>query len=258
VSFGAGKRPRELCEPLAALFARHGKEPTRRRGASVAPASPSASEDAALQLADGDDVEAFRHDAAGSVDGAAAQSPEGSLGGASRGAGAGFGRRSGLSGGSGSLLAQALAGLSPKSGSGRAGRASDAFGGSLRAGDLPGAGDEDYFDAPVYPDDEADAPGYDALGGAFGGGGGGGGLSGPFESLLETGPDGTQTQRDPKKGLSGVSLGVVKYFTEAFGNPESQGVAVTVEDLCRTSRCAWTMALLCFSRLTRRCFPPAG
>ncbi len=225
-----GKRSRQLCEPLAALFARHTKAQGRRRGASAA-SSPAASSDGALQPAEGDDVEAFRHD--GSVDGAAVASPEGSLGGVSRGAGAGFGRRSGLSGGSGSLLAQALAGLSPKSGSGRAGRGSDAFGGSMRAGDLPGGGD-DYFDVP-YPDEEADAQDFGGLGGGFGGDGGGG-LNAPFESLLETGPDGTQTQRDPKKALSGVSLGVVKYFTEAFGNTASQEAAITVEDLCANSR----------------------
>ena len=240
----AGKRSRELCEPLAALFACHTKKQGRRRGASAA-ASPAVSADAALQLADGDDVEAFRHD--GSVDGAPVASPEGSLGGASRGAGAGFGRRSGLSGGSGSLLAQALAGLSPKSGSGRAGRGSDAFGGSMRAGDLPGAGGEDFFDAP-YPEEEQVAGEYGPLGGAFGGDGGVG-LSAPFESLLETGPDGTQTQRDPKKALSGVSLGVVKYFTEAFGNPASQEAAVTMEDLCANSRLNRTQRAQFFSQV---------
>ena len=180
-------------------------------------------------------------------------SPEGSLGGVSRGAGAGFGRRSGLSGGSGSLLAQALAGLSPKSGSGRAGRASDAFGGSMRAGDLPGGGD-DYFDAP-YPEEEVDGQDFGALGGF--GGDGGGGLNAPFESLLETGPDGTQTQRDPKKALSGVSLGVVKYFTEAFGNTASQEAAVTVEDLCANSRCVQSSRMPRMLRVTDAA-PAAG
>ena len=194
-------------------------------------------------MVEADDVEAFRHDGGGSVDGAPVQSPEGSLGGGSRGAGAGFGRRSGLSGGSGSLLAQALAAPSPKSGSGRPGRGSDAFG-SMRAGDLPGAGGEDFFDAP-YPDADAD---YGAVGLPFGGGDDGGvGLSAPFESLLETGPDGTQTQRDPKKALSGVSIGLIKYFTEAIGGSASQEAAITVEDMCASGRCAF-VAALCFVR----------
>ena len=227
------------------MFARHAKALGRRRGASATAPSPSASAEALQLMVEADDVEAFRHD--GSVDGAPVQSPEGSLGGGSRGAGAGFGRRSGLSGGSGSLLAQALAAPSPKSGSGRAGRGSDAFG-SMRAGDLPGAGGEDFFDAP-YPDADAD---YGAVGLPFGGGDGGVGLSAPFESLLETGPDGTQTQRDPKKALSGVSIGLIKYFTEAIGSTASQEAAITVEDMCASGRCAFIPALRIVLGLTRR------
>ena len=249
----AGKRPRELCEPLAAMFARHAKALGRRRGASAAAPSPSASAEALQLMVEADDVEAFRHDAGGSVDGVPIQSPDDSLGGGSRGAGAGFGRRSGLSGGSGSLLAQALAAPSPKSGSGRAGRGSDAFG-SMRAGDLPGAGGEDFFDAP-YPDADVD---YGAVGLPFGGGDGGVGLSAPFESLLETGPDGTQTQRDPKKALSGVSIGLIKYFTEALSSTASQEAAITVEDMCASGRCvcmaasALLFAALRLQGLTRR------
>jgi hypothetical protein len=64
-------------------------------------------------MPDADDVEAFRDDAAGSIDGAPLPSPGGSRG-VGAAAAPGFGRRSGLSGGSGSLLAHALAGLSPK------------------------------------------------------------------------------------------------------------------------------------------------
>jgi hypothetical protein len=128
----------------------------------------------------------------------------------------------------------------------------------MRAGDLPGAGGEDFFDAP-YPDADAD---YGAVGLPFGGGDGGVGLSAPFESLLETGPDGTQTQRDPKKALSGVSIGLIKYFTEALSSTASQEAAITVEDMCASGRCvcmaasALLFAALRLQGLTRAALAP--
>jgi hypothetical protein len=284
-----GKRSRDdLCEPLAALFSRHAKPLGRKRGADAAASPASSAGDGSPSVSlrggagGGEDVEAFRHEAGGSVDGMPQlPSPGGSLAAAgAAAAAAGFGRRSGMSGGSGSLLAQALAGISPKcvpslhasvavpfacepihsstnipsfalppsrsSGSGRAGRASDAFGGgALRAGDLPG-GEEDFDAGAVpMPDDEEDedygAPPqedeYDALGGG-GGGAFGGGLSAQFESaLLETGPDATQAAaRDPAATLSGVSAGVIAYFAAAFGDAESQDKAFRFAELCTSNR----------------------
>ena len=132
-----------------------------------------------------------------------------------------------------------------RSGSGRAGRGSDAFGGgALRAGDLPGGGEE-MFDGAAYPGEDADAvplpdEDYDAAaGGGFGGfGGGEGELSAQFDSLLETAPDATQTQRGPTAALSGVSRGVAAYFGAAFGDAESQDKAFLFADLCTSNKCA--------------------
>ena len=130
--------------------------------------------------------------------------------------------------------------LPRRSGSGRAGgRASDAFGGgSLRAGDLPGGGGDDFFDdaAVPMPDEEEEAVGLGGSGFGGGGGGLGGSLSAQFESLLETAPEHTQTQRGPAAALSGVSSGVAKYFAAAFGSAESQDTAFVFKQLCTANR----------------------
>ncbi len=144
-----------------------------------------------------------------------------------------------------------------RSGSGRAGRGSDAFGGgALRAGDLPGGGEEE-FDGAALGEDAAAAPlpdeDYDAAaGGGFGGfGGGEGGLSAQFDSLLETAPDATQAQRGPTAALSGVSRGVAAYFGAAFGDAESQDKAFLFADLCTSNKCATLAAALVCARHLR-------
>ncbi len=143
--------------------------------------------------------------------------------------------------------------LAPRrSGSGRAGgRASDAFGGgALRAGDLPGGGD-DYFDNAPYPEEEeVDAP--PPADEEYQYGGFGGGLSAPYDSLLETAPDGTQTQRGPEAALSGVTDGVRAYFAAAWADADAHDKAFLFGELCTANKCACAAALaLVDARLLR-------
>lgn len=213
----AGKRP-ALCPVLAALFPR----PTKKRRATE-PASPAA----APSPQPGSDIEAFRDEAASPHRGL--PSPLGPLG---RPSDAAAGRRSGLSGGSGSALERALgAAPSPRSLKGGRGRMSDGLGGAaLREGDLPEADDAFYggrgeeYDAPL-PDEEEAAGGFGAWEGEKG-------PSVPWESLPETGPEASQ-RRPPAAQLSGVSIGVATYFAGAFGTPEAPR-SVKLGDLCAT------------------------
>ena len=98
--------------------------------------------------------------------------------------------------------------------------------------------------AVPMPDEEEEAVGLGGSGFGGGGGGLGGSLSAQFESLLETAPEHTQTQRGPAAALSGVSSGVAKYFAAAFGSAESQDTAFVFKQLCTANRCARARAPL--------------
>jgi len=202
---GGGKRLRIICPELAAQFPVRGKAAAAKRSRGAAP-SPSVSAEGAAAAAarglaeedeffevggggyqedeDGADVEAFRQRSG------SGQERSASLGGGA----APFRRLSALSGGG--PLALALGGVdSPEDARAAAAAAARRSRGSLGS-DLPGVGGEDL------PEEE--------------GGWGEGAAAAPlFESAL-----GVETQRDPTQRappLSGVSVGVARYFASAFG-----------------------------------------